>query len=504
MWSTIGPEVAAAIMSRNVFRLMILLAVIGSSGAALPQHGAGRPPAQATVASDAPPLDPSNDTSDDFFRSPRVHTLELTIAAGDYARMPPANGHGGRGMGGPQQPGGDAGSGYAKVPATLRFDGQDWGAITIRYKGNSSFRGARTDLKRSLKLDFNAAGQHRRFFGMSRLNLNNNAFDSSQMRETLAYDVFHHAGVPAPRTAYARVFITVPGEHQREYAGLFTVVEQIDQAFFEERWGHKVGVLLKPEGLSGLPDLGSDWKAYASSYSAKLPTKSRDAERMMRFVKFVDHSSDQDFAAHLEDYLDVDEFLRFLAAETVIVNSDSPLAMNHNYYLTIRPDTGKVVWVPWDMNMAFGGFRRGEVDLSIYRPSAPGMFPLADRVLADTALFERYKEIVRDMIQDNMSRARMDAEIHHVETAIHSAAALDPSSSATQFEVNFLDQPRRAAGESGQSGESGEFSGFEFRDRNGPPLRQFVDQRIESVHAQLTGQQSGVPGRAGFGFGPGQ
>lgn len=495
------------VMFGNVFRFVILAGVIGISGAALPLHATGKAAARASAArasaaSTLPPLDPANDTSDDFFRSPRVHTFELTIAPADYARMPPANGHGGRGMGGWQAPGGGDGTGYAKVPATLRFDGRDWGAITLRYKGNSSYRGARSDLKRSLKLDFNAAGQHHRFFGMSKLNLNNNAFDSSQMREALAYDVFHHAGVPAPRTAYARVFITVPGEHQREYAGLFTVVEQIDQAFFEQRWGHKVGVLLKPEGLSGLPDLGSDWKSYASSYSSKVRAKSQDAQRMIKFVQFVDHASDQDFAAHLGDYLDVDEFLHFLAVETVIVNSDSPLAMNHNYYLTIRPDTDKVVWVPWDMNMAFGGFRRGEADLSIYRPSAPGMFPLADRVLGDATLFGRYKTIVHEMILDNMSRARMDAQMHREELLIRSAVVLDPSTSAMQFEVNFLDHPRRPAGQSAEA-PAGQFGGFAFRDRNGPPLRQFIDQRIDSVHEQLAGQRSGVPGRAGFGFGPG-
>jgi len=488
------------IASRGIPRWVILTAVLCASGAALPWQVAVASSAAAHAQTEPPPLDPVNDTADDFFRSARVHTFELTIAPEDFARMPPANGRGGRGIGGWQGGSGTAGSGYAKVLATLRFDGQPWGPITLRYKGNSSYRGARSDLKRSLKLDFNAGGQRHRFFGMSKLNLNNNAFDSSQMRETLAYDVFHQAEVPAPRTAYARVFISVAGEHEREYAGLFTVVEQVDQAFFMQRWGHKVGVLLKPEGLSGLPDLGSDWKSYATSYSAKVATKAGDAQRMIAFVQFVDHSSDGDFAAHIGDYLDVDEFLRFLAAETVIVNSDSPLAMNHNYYLTIRPDTGKVVWIPWDMNMAFGGFRRGEVDLSIYRPSAPGMFPLADRVLANPVLRERYRQIVRQMIEQNMSRPRMDALLHRLEGMIRSAAVLDPTSSAVQFEANFADHPRPAAPADADSG----FAGFEFRDRNGPLLRPFVDDRIESVRLQLAGQRAGVPGRAGFGTGWGQ
>ena len=50
--------------------------------------------------------------------------------------MPPPNGRGGRGLGGGRVPGlPDDESGYPKVPAALRFDGKDWGRLTIRYKG---------------------------------------------------------------------------------------------------------------------------------------------------------------------------------------------------------------------------------------------------------------------------------------------------------------------------------------------------------------------------------
>ena len=37
------------------------------------------------------------------------------------------------------------------------------------------------------------------------------------------------AGVPAPRTAYAEVTLTVPGKFDREYLGLYTVIEQVDK-----------------------------------------------------------------------------------------------------------------------------------------------------------------------------------------------------------------------------------------------------------------------------------
>ena len=211
------------------------------------------------------------------------------------------------------------------------------------------------------------------------------------MREALAYEVFRRAGVTAPRTAFVRVYLTVPGRYDHQYAGLFTAIEQIDQRFFRDRLGDRVSVLVKPERLSGLPDLGDDWAAYERPYSSKIETKPADAQRFIAFVRFVNTASGEDFAAHLGDYLDVDAFLRFLAAEVVLVNVDSPLGMNHNYWLTVHPRTNKVVWLPWDLNMAFGGFMSGNADLSLMQPAGRGMFPLAERMLGTPIFAERYQ-----------------------------------------------------------------------------------------------------------------
>ena len=188
-------------------------------------------------------IDPATGKPDDFFGQAKVYTFHLTIAADDFIKMSPKGGPGfGRGgFGLPGFPGGaNDDERYPKVSARLQFEGKDWGALTIRYKGNSTFMSSPTELKRSLKLDFDEIDKTRTFFGMTKLNLNNNALDSTQMRETLAYDVFRRAGIAASRTAYAKVFITTPGKYKEEYAGLFTVVEQVDQSFFKDRWGKKV------------------------------------------------------------------------------------------------------------------------------------------------------------------------------------------------------------------------------------------------------------------------
>ena len=55
-------------------------------------------------------------------------------------------------------------------------------------------------------------------------------------REALACAVFRAAGIPAPRTAYAEVTLTVPGKYDREHLGLYTVVEPVDRAFIRDRF----------------------------------------------------------------------------------------------------------------------------------------------------------------------------------------------------------------------------------------------------------------------------
>jgi hypothetical protein len=57
----------------------------------------------------------------------------------------------------------------------------------------------------------------------------------------------------------------------------------------------------------------------------------------------------------LKKYIDVDEVLKYCAAQTVLVNMDSYFSMNkHNYYLYEK--NSKLSMLPWDYNLAFGGF----------------------------------------------------------------------------------------------------------------------------------------------------
>lgn len=464
----------------------ILAAAAGVGVTVIPSSATAPQSTKADTRPVAEVIDPAVHAAEDFFGSTKLHVFELTINASDFDKMMPPGGRA-------RHVADDAGSssGYTKVPATLRFNGKDWGPLKVRYKGNSSFRSAPSLLKHSLELDFGDSDSRRNFFGMSQLNLNNNAFDPSQMRETLAYDVFRRTGVPAPRTAFAKVFITVPGQREREYAGLFTAVEEIDQKFFRERWKQKVGVLAKPEGLFGMPEFGSNWQDYVEPYSIRVTKQEADVARLAEFVRFLNRASNDEFARRIDEYLDVDEFLRFLAAEVLIVNTDSPLSMDHNYWLTVHPQSHKIIWIPWDMNESFGGFARGDQRLSIHRPSSPGRFPLADRLLANPKIVNRYDAILRDMLATHFTLARLETEMRRIAAAIREAVANDRTLDTTTWDANFI-----APSSTDSSTADEDFNRFDrFWGHKGPPLLAFIGSRIEDVRGQLGSGQERTPTR---------
>ena len=131
------------------------------------------------------------------------------------------------------------------VHADLEFQGKPFKDVAVRYKGNSTCMMA-GPLKRSLKVDLNDFVKGQKLAGLTKLNFADNVSDPSWMNESVALRRFRDAGVPAPRTTYARVFVTVPGKHDKQHFGLYCMVENVDDNFTSERFGSKKGALFKP------------------------------------------------------------------------------------------------------------------------------------------------------------------------------------------------------------------------------------------------------------------
>lgn len=422
---------------------------------------------------------------DAVFGLTRVHQVEITIAAEDYPKMDPPPTRGFMGQPAPEA-GSHAGAGnmgyeFEYVPADVRVGDQAFERVGLRYKGSGTYLISQFRAKRSLKIDFDRNDESLRFDGLAKLNLNSGAMDPTKIREALAYDVFRAAGVPAPRTAFAEVVLNVPDRYEREYLGLYTFVEQVDEQFLAEHFGNGNGLLLKPEGIRGLPHLGDKPADYEKMYNPKSEEGRGDWSRLVELTRLVNDADEPEFRAAIGAYLDVDAFARFLAANAMLASLDGFLGMGHNYYLYLSPETGKFTFIPWDLDLAFGSFSmygspEQTAELSIEHPYL-GDNKLISRLLEMPEFKAEYLDQVQRLLKEVFTAEKLGADL----------AALE------EMARGPLAKEAKATKSRGDSTSAGIVAGL----TDSLPVAEFIARRAESVAAQLAGTKAGFVPKAG-------
>ena len=386
-----------------------------------------------------------------------------------------------------------AGIEFKYVHADLDFDGKQIKDVGVRYKGNGTFMESRGSIKRSLKIDLTEYVKGRKLAGVTKLNLHNNVTDASWMNEPLGYRLFRDAGVPAPRTAYARVYITVPGKYDQQYFGLYSLVEEIDKVFAGEVMGGK-GAIFKPVTQSLFGDLGDDWKNYNQSYDPKTELSAAEKNRVMQFSKLVTGGSDEAFAGKLAEFVDLEKFARFMAVNVGLANFDSILDMGQNFYVYLDGKTQRFQFLPWDLDHSFGQFgMRGNQEqrenLSIQRPWS-GENRFLERVFKVDAFKKLYLARLEEFSKTIFQPARLHQQVDDFAVAIRPSVKLESTEKLERFELAVAGKGVPAAGFGG---------GFR---QPAQPIKPFVTARAKSVTDQLAGKSEGQT-LEGFGFGGG-
>jgi spore coat protein CotH len=364
--------------------------------------------------------------------------------------------------------------------AELTAGGQVFPNAGLRYKGNFTYQASANLLGKPLRIDLGRYVQGRRFHGLKKLHLANGATDPTRAREALAFGVFRTAGVPAPRTAYAEVTLTVPGRFDQEFLGLYILIEHVGNAFLKERFGSAGGLLLKPQGLRGLEHLGGEWPPFANHYRPRTASGKGLRQRLIAFTRLVNGAGDGQFRKEIGSYLDVDEFLRYLAVNGLLVNLDSFLGFGHNYYLYLLPDTNRFIFIPWDVDLAFGHYPlesrpQKEVGLSIFLPHI-GRNKLIDRLLGVPEIRQHYRKVLEELTATCFTKEKLLENLEAVERATKESLAREKEAGEAR---------RERVGRSRVGPKGGGISGPSFS------LRTFLEERTASVAAQLAGTGNG-------------
>ena len=298
---------------------------------------------------------------------------------------------------------------YIKVAVVV--DDKAMREVGMRAKGNSTLtQVAQEGSDRfSLKLKFDKYTEDQTYYGLEDITLSNMIQDSTCMMDYVCYHLFNEFGVDAPLSSFAWVKVN------DEDLGLYTCVEGLGTSFVNrthnvedyaiykpneqgyetsvvdtEAWDMEkyIAALEELRGGEGTVDRDEVYGTTSSESGgqqqdngpfgmmgggstdtgdAKLQYKgdnpnnyihilgnSRtdvDEEDVARLVEALRHLGTGE---DLENYVDIDEVIRYMVVQHYVQNADSYLgSIIHNFVL--YEGSGKLYMTPWDYNLAFGG-----------------------------------------------------------------------------------------------------------------------------------------------------
>jgi spore coat protein H len=235
-------------------------------------------------------------------------------------------------------------------PANLKWNGTTVTNVAIRSRGT----GSRSAVKPALRVDFNRYSAGRTFMGLTAIDLNNAAQDSSNLREILATKFYREMGLPAPRIAPAALFVN------NAFFGLYLVVEEIDQAALTRLFAENAGYLFEYKWTFTyqFEYLGSDPAAYAVLYEPKThETESAGAlyQPVEAMIRTISDAPDDGFAEAMSGYLDLALFMRLVAVQAFIGEADGLLGnwgVNNHYLYRLNQSTLHR-FIVWDASSSF-------------------------------------------------------------------------------------------------------------------------------------------------------
>lgn len=233
---------------------------------------------------------------------------------------------------------------------SVTINGERFDSVAIRTKGASSLDDV-TNMKSnrySFTLKLNKYKKRQKYHGMTKLLLNNNIWDATQMKDAIVYDMCRFIGLPAPLTNYARVMLN------GKLHGYYLMVEAVDKHFCQRNYPGEKTCIYKP--YHNLAYTGEDMMQYAEiSNFAKVRGGEASMQRVVAALKSVDENKD------IEAHVDLESVMKYMALQTMVVNFDCMTGKNtQNYYL--READGRISLIPWDYNLAWGGYPDDEGD----------------------------------------------------------------------------------------------------------------------------------------------
>ncbi len=355
----------------------------------------------------------------------------------------------------------------------LEIDGEKINGVGIRAKGNTSLSQVKNydNDRYSFKIEFDKYDSTNLYYGLDKLSLNNIIQDNTYLKDYLTYKMMSKVGAISPLCSFTEILIN------DESFGLYLAVEGIEDAFLERNYGKDYGELYKPDsmdfgggvgngkkfdmenfdfsekqnneienqenknirdterpmifenedfspdkaggmGVKGSSDVSliytdDEFESYSNIFeNAKTDVTDQDKKRLISSIKQMNNKE------NIDSVVDVESVIRYFAVHNFVCNFDSYTgSMIHNYYLYEKD--GVLSMLPWDYNLAFGGFFGGNdasslVNYPIDTPISTGTLenrPMLSWIFDSAEYTELYHNTLNDFITDYFDSGEFVLEI---------------------------------------------------------------------------------------------
>lgn len=258
------------------------------------------------------------------------------------------------------------------VDCTLTEDGTTtYKKVKVKLKGAAgSFRNL--DDRPAFTLSMRKKGE--RFHGLDKFHLNNSVQDETYLNELVASEICREAGYPAPRVTHARVWL-----NDRDL-GFYVLKEGFDELFLKRHFVNWHGNLY--DGA-----FCNDIDAALEKDCGKGPDDMSDLKGLIAACREGDQGKRW---ALLDERLDVDAFLTYVALETMMAHWDGYSLNRNNYRVYFHDDDKKAMFLPAGMDQMFR-----DASAPVFIGSGA---MVTSAVLQNPAWNEQYRERVRQLL----------------------------------------------------------------------------------------------------------
>jgi spore coat protein CotH len=259
--------------------------------------------------------------------------------------------------------------------------------VGIRARGSmalsvNEMKGFKVNFHKPFYEEANPGAERRRFADINRLNTlslepahsSGLDYDQSRTFQCLTYKLMRNFDVLAPQCNHIKVYVN------DEYYGLMQNVEETDHGrFLAHRFGSTDGMMVEAspsmskcgfgDGDGNLKYEGDTMADYLEPprYVLERGTEADAEANLFPMFKCADASSTPDDEAYktcISDWLDVEEWLRLIAAESIIPELET-LAYDRNVNLYFKPDDaaphgGRWLVSIWDVDATLNGQTCGD------------------------------------------------------------------------------------------------------------------------------------------------